>query len=106
LWRQLYCLTSYNDIYDSDVEEHINAALSTAGVEWDHSLGLHIYSGHWPGVKSVAIAMVAKHLELGWFNPCPDALLRGALMHMSRVLGWNFGEDEDEESGDEMAVKS
>jgi hypothetical protein len=63
MWSTLCNLTSYVPVYDSDIEERINAVVDTIGINYNHRGGLHIYSGHWPEVKQVARWIITQHLK-------------------------------------------
>jgi hypothetical protein len=87
MWRVLFNLTRFEVIFESNIEEHINAVLVDMA-ELLNYRSLFMLSEHWPGVKIVAREMIAKHYENGMYCYCTDEELQESWMPgMSRALG-------------------
>ena len=95
MWRAMYRLYERDQvIYDSDVEEHINARMVP---------GFYIFSDHWPGIREEAQRMVREHYRNGSYVPLIGMQLRYYLYNVESVLEWQIGDEESEHevSGDE-----
>ncbi|KAI4693950.1 uncharacterized protein J4E84_002528 [Alternaria hordeiaustralica] len=95
MWRAMYRLYERDQvIYDSDIEEHINARMVP---------GFYIFSDHWPGIREEARRMVREHYRNGSYVPLIGMQLRFYLYNVESVLEWQIEDEESEHevSGDE-----
>jgi len=110
MWRSLYKLYERDQtIYDSDIEEQINAALARTAENYNHTHGLYIFSNHWPEVRLVARDMV-EHFHNGFYLPMEIMQRRCYFYSLSDALGWDVQEPrgalEDEMSDDDTSMTS
>jgi hypothetical protein len=99
IWYRLWTLFTYHFVFDSDIEEQINAALFTTAENFNYPSGLFISAEHWPAVKKVGREMVQAHYENGVYLRCDD--LRSKWMpKMQHALGWVLDAEMDMISSD------